>query len=248
MPWEALFAALCASVAASAFARYIGVWPRFDRDVRLVISTTAALATRRGHDLIGPAHLALALSADEKVARDLAARGVDVAKLYDDIDALLPGRSALTTVTWSDDVARVLARASNERFLPTTSRQVFHVLLHGEGPVSALLARHWSGAAHGRNVEGGGPYRGRPSAKPAWVVRIWNDDRTTMEFVVTTLHDTLMLREAHAIHAMFVTHHVGSAVIHRCEKDEAMRLAKLIEDAAAAQTFPLRVTAEETPA
>ena len=66
-----------------------------------------------------------------------------------------------------------------------------------------------------------------------------------MEFVVTALRDTIMLREAHAIHAMLVTHHAGSAVIHRCDKDEAVRLAKIIEDAATARAFPLRVTAEE---
>jgi ATP-dependent Clp protease adapter protein ClpS len=244
--WQILLAMGFAGSGALALARFFGIWPRFDRSSRLVLATASTLASRRGHGVVETIHLALALIADEKVSSELVARGVDVPTLYDELDALLPPSVApAERVRWSEDAARVIARASNERFLPTTPRHVFFELRHDASVTAKLVARHWAGDAPARDPSSGGPYRGRPAEKAAWVVRIWNDDRTTMEFVVAALHDTIMLREAQAIHAMFVTHYVGSAVVHRCERDEAMRLAKLIGDAASARAFPLRVTAEE---
>jgi ATP-dependent Clp protease adapter protein ClpS len=247
MLWEALFATVFAGVGASALARWVGIWPRYDLRARLVIQTAAALAGMRRHEVIEGAHLALALTADEEISRELEARGVDVATLYEDVEALLAPANDATpaTVRWSDDAMRVLALVAKERFFPATARHLFFTLLRSDTAASAVLARHWSGDARGREAEGGGPYRGRPSRKDEWCVRIWNDDRTTMEFVVATLRDTVMLNEARAIHAMLVTHHAGSAIVHRCERDEAVRLAKIIGDAAVTKRFPLRVTAEE---
>lgn len=75
-------------------------------------------------------------------------------------------------------------------------------------------------------------------------VIIYNDDFTTMEFVVTILVQVFLMDEARAESLMLQVHHAGKAVVGIYSYDIAQTKAKRATDMAREQGFPLRLTVE----
>ena len=76
-------------------------------------------------------------------------------------------------------------------------------------------------------------------------VIIWNDDFTTMEFVVSVLRDIFHKDVATAEYLMLKVHNSGSAIVGQYSYDVATTKTRLAMDRARAEGFPFRMTVEE---
>lgn len=76
-------------------------------------------------------------------------------------------------------------------------------------------------------------------------VVMWNDDFTTMEFVVEVLIDIFHKDEATAQTLMLNVHRKGQAVVGKYPYDIAVTKVNAALDRAKAQGFPFRMTVEE---
>lgn len=73
-------------------------------------------------------------------------------------------------------------------------------------------------------------------------VIIYNDDFTTMEFVVKILRDVFFKQEAEAEQLMLAVHRAGQAVVGIYTYDIAKSKVKKATDMARAENFPLRLS------
>lgn len=79
-----------------------------------------------------------------------------------------------------------------------------------------------------------------------YLVRIHNDDVTTMEFVVEILQDIFNMTLEHATATMLEIHHNDYAVVGTYSYDIAQTKAEMTIRQARENGFPLRVTVEPT--
>lgn len=78
-----------------------------------------------------------------------------------------------------------------------------------------------------------------------WTVIFWNDDFTTMDFVVKVLTDVFLKSELEAERLMMKVHEEGQAVVGVYSYDIAVSRKKLADKMARAEGFPLKITVKE---
>ena len=247
----------------AAFQRFRDPRPALQRATFDVLVVAILEAQRRGRGPVAAAHFALALLGDPTVAQLLVDRKVSTHALADDLERLLSAVPSAREAK-DDGAATIAALFEHARGggAPIDPAQLLGALLRPEHQaIRAAFARHgvtaddWSEALLHRESttyspsSGGdpdaGPYRSVPS-KNVDVV-LWNDDQTTMEFVVELLRGTFGVVEPEASMMMVTTHRDGCVVIGTYARAEAERLVDSALRAAKDRGFPLRVTVE-TPA
>lgn len=75
-----------------------------------------------------------------------------------------------------------------------------------------------------------------------WAVTFWNDDVTTMDFVVTVLRTVFLKSNDEAVEKMLEVHHKGSAVVGEYTFDIALTRTRTALRMARGAGFPLRIT------
>ncbi len=78
-----------------------------------------------------------------------------------------------------------------------------------------------------------------------WAVIFWNDDFTTMDFVVKVLHDVFLKSENEAEKLMMDVHEKGSAVVGLYTYDVAVSRTQAATGMAREEGFPLKITFKE---
>lgn len=78
-----------------------------------------------------------------------------------------------------------------------------------------------------------------------WSVIFWNDDFTTMDFVVGVLTQVFLKSEQEAEQLMLAVHEKGSAVVGVYSRDMAVSRKQLADQLAKEENFPLRITLKE---
>lgn len=78
-----------------------------------------------------------------------------------------------------------------------------------------------------------------------WAVIFWNDDFTTMEFVVEVLTDVFLKSSQEAEQLMMKVHEEGQAQIGVYSYDIAVSRTKLATSMAREAGFPLKITYKE---
>ncbi len=78
-----------------------------------------------------------------------------------------------------------------------------------------------------------------------WAVILWNDDFTTMDFVVKVLREVFLKSEQEAESLMLRVHEEGQAVVGTYSYDLAMSRTKLATGLARQAGFPLKITYRE---
>lgn len=78
-----------------------------------------------------------------------------------------------------------------------------------------------------------------------WVVIFWNDDFTTMEFVVKVLTEVFLKPEGEADALMMKVHREGQAVVGSYTYDVAVSRTHIATEMARNEGFPLKITYKE---
>lgn len=78
-----------------------------------------------------------------------------------------------------------------------------------------------------------------------WAVIFWNDDFTTMEFVVKVLEEVFLKSEEEAVQLMMRVHKEGKAVVGTYTYDVAVSRCKWGTEMARQEGFPLKITYKE---
>lgn len=78
-----------------------------------------------------------------------------------------------------------------------------------------------------------------------WAVIFWNDDFTTMDFVVKVLTQVFLKTEDDAEQIMMKVHEEGQAVVGIYSYDIAVTRTRVVTDMAREEGFPLKVTYKE---
>lgn len=78
-----------------------------------------------------------------------------------------------------------------------------------------------------------------------WAVIFWNDDFTTMEFVVQVLTEVFLKSEADAEQIMMKVHKEGQAIVGMYSYDVAVSRVRWATDMARQAGFPLKITYKE---
>lgn len=78
-----------------------------------------------------------------------------------------------------------------------------------------------------------------------WAVILWNDDFTTMDFVVKVLREVFLKSEQEAEHLMLRVHKEGQAVVGTYSYDLAVSRSELATGLARQAGFPLKITYRE---
>lgn len=76
-------------------------------------------------------------------------------------------------------------------------------------------------------------------------VFLYNDDYTTMDFVVEILTDVFRLPENHAVAVMLQIHHQGKGLCGEFNQDIAQTKQQQVQNRASEAGFPLLCTVEE---
>ena len=228
---------------------------------QLALGIAVADARSSGQKSVTLTHVAVGLLADPAVGRELEDRGVSLAALYEELAKLLPPKNdaALSTLPSFDaDVQALLRDLHNSRERPTPTHLLDALLATGPEPIRAAFRRHdltpesrrrppaRANAARDaiRSAPRSGPYRGLPKTDDVCVV-LWNDDRTTMEFVVELLRGPFAIVPPRAVWLMLQVHREGSAVIGRFDRRSAEQLVAVASGLARDKRFPLRMTIED---
>lgn len=226
---------------------------RLHREIAPVLSAAYLEAALRDQVHITVEHLALAVTFEPDVERQMRSEGIDVERLRERLEARL-GPLVHSGFANEPPSVRPLRDAATERVLGTargtriapSPLAVYSSLF---GPCESLLRALVDDArtaprSSGASSREPSPYRTGPGG-PAAQLRLWNDPRTTMEFVTRTLVEQCGRSAAHARYLMLHTHMLGSAVaLESASLDEAREAADRIERAARERGFPLRVTVE----
>jgi ATP-dependent Clp protease adapter protein ClpS len=224
------------------------------REIAPVLSSAFLEAAMRDQVYITIEHLALALSFDPNVERRMRNDGLDVEGFRERLEVRLGplvhtqfANDKLPVSPLRDAVAeRVLGTARGARAAPTPIRVYSALIASREAPLRAFAdeMRNASTKSAAASPDADSPYRS-PPAHPVAQLRIWNDARSSMPFVITSLIEHCGLTPAHARYVMWRTHFVGSAVaLETSTMDEARAVADRIMRVARGQSFPLRVTVE----
>ena len=99
------------------------------------------------------------------------------------------------------------------------------------------MENHESQTALRERVNLRGPHR--------WAVIFWNDDFTTMDFVVRVLVEVFRKPEDDAGRLMMEVHQKGQAVVGTYTYDVAVSRCKWATEMARAEGFPLKITYKE---
>ncbi len=78
-----------------------------------------------------------------------------------------------------------------------------------------------------------------------WSVIFWNDDFTTMDFVVGVLTQVFLKSEQEAEQLMLAVHEKGAAVVGIYSRDMAVSRKQVADQLAKEENFPLRITLKE---
>lgn len=78
-----------------------------------------------------------------------------------------------------------------------------------------------------------------------WAVIAWNDDFTTMDFVVKVLMSVFMKSQPEAEKIMMQVHKEGQSVVGTYSYDIAVSRARIAMDMARKEGFPLKLTYKE---
>lgn len=78
-----------------------------------------------------------------------------------------------------------------------------------------------------------------------WAVIFWNDDFTTMEFVVKILAEVFLKPENEAEEIMLKIHREGQAVVGVYTYDLAVTRTRVATEEAREEGFPLKITYKE---
>lgn len=78
-----------------------------------------------------------------------------------------------------------------------------------------------------------------------WAVIFWNDDFTTMEFVVKVLNDVFFKELHEAEEIMMKVHREGQAVVGVYTYDIAVSRTRIANEMARKAGFPLKITNQE---
>lgn len=78
-----------------------------------------------------------------------------------------------------------------------------------------------------------------------WAVIFWNDDFTTMDFVVKVLTEVFLKSGQEAEQLMMKVHEEGQAVVGTYSYDIAISRKKIADQMARAEDFPLKITIKE---
>lgn len=78
-----------------------------------------------------------------------------------------------------------------------------------------------------------------------WSVIFWNDDFTTMDFVVGVLTQVFLKSEQEAEQLMLAVHEKGVAVVGIYSRDMAVSRKQVADQLAKEENFPLRITLKE---
>ena len=104
-----------------------------------------------------------------------------------------------------------------------------------------ILCCHHDGNEHGKGVK----YRTDLREPRRYKVIIYNDDFTTMEFVVMILKQVFLKSEEEAEALMLQVHHSDKAVVGIYSYDIAVSKARKATTMAREQGYPLRLTVEK---
>jgi ATP-dependent Clp protease adaptor protein ClpS len=221
-------------------------------------------AGERGHRPMTVHHVALGLLCDPEVGREIEARSIDVKAVYDDVERLLPERRPTPVTLSREDVdpacLALLRRIAPLGTLPPPMHVMHEVLSVGPEDLRRVLASHeltakrWC-TRHARAARANkaseppratsGPYRslGADGHRAANVV-LWNDPKTTMQFVTDLLRGTFGVVEPYATRAMLTTDREGRSIVGTYDEAEARRLTGAATELARARGYPLRITVE----
>ena len=232
--WLALFGlSLGATFAWSTVRR--SAMPRQESALTIALTVAALEAARREHGPVTAAHLAhAAMFAYERE------NGPDLVRVRDAIDVhldTLPVRAEVLVegkvVAPSHEaplgrevMAAIQAAAVAADFeMRTLSLRAVLERLRGEVFVRALLdAIDAPPKSQPRDLVGA-PYRAATSEDRV-VVRLRNDESSTMEGVLVVLRESFAKGNAEALHLMLTTHYEGSAIVGRYAHAEAESLKK----------------------
>ena len=78
-----------------------------------------------------------------------------------------------------------------------------------------------------------------------WAVIFWNDDFTTMEFVVKVLNDVFFKELHEAEEIMMKVHREGQAIVGVYTYDIAVSRTRIAKEMARKAGFPLKITNQE---
>lgn len=98
-----------------------------------------------------------------------------------------------------------------------------------------------------RDTEGDVAVRPRTRRIRPWRVVLYNDDYTTMHFVVEILMSHFGKSPAEATYVMLQIHHKGSGVAGVYPRDVAETKVEVVTEEARAAGMPLRIEAEPDP-
>lgn len=257
---------LAFGVAAAASIRHAFLKP--SEELSLVLTIAAMEANERKQARIGELHLVLALTCDPAV-RERLARAIALDDLRERLAAALdaspaddpglpgvePG-AAVVQRAFSKEVTSVIRRARRRPGHPPSPFAVMDVVIRAAkgigGPLAeafaavGLDAKTWRAPTAKARPKVVAPYRGEPAAPPPAdvAVRLWNDDKTTMEFVVATLGGRFGLPAFEARYVMLRVHRLGSARAAELARADAERIVESVRGEAREKGYPLELTIE----
>lgn len=212
-----------------------------------VIGRAVLDASKRGHRPANVTHFALALLQDPEVSAALDERGVATESVYDELENLLPAPAPPLTIEEMNEkgldpeLAKVIVASRGRK-----PAAVLDAVIQSDPAIGAIFERH--GQARAPSPTGpSSPYRGTGAGLPAGdsLLVVWNDTKTTQEFVLQLLREELGVRNPCATQVMLTSHRRGCSIVGRYERDDAVRLARKAETRAREAGHPLRITVED---
>lgn len=250
--WKRLFARL------RCWARRTFLAPApWERDVGAVMREAGELAARMGHCTTRDLHLARVLM-DRPEIMEIADRcNVDPALVNQALDAelqRLPSK-AFSAREWTvgADVERCVSafmvEAERVGHAHVTIRDLFvHVLINGQA-ASQTLQRLGLTAERVMMWVGAEPVEDDPPDAEELLqgtvnVVLYNDEVTTMEFVVDAIMKATGWPEQQALRIMFLVHDRGKGALGPFAAQDGRKVAEIIRSRARAHGMPLKVTVE----
>lgn len=231
-------------------------------DTLLIVGVAAMEAGERGHHVFTAKHVALALLSDREVVELLEQHGTCIEALYADLEGLLPPRGdspvTLKPGSHSQSIVSLLKATSARRFRPRPSHLLAELLGPEHLEIREVFGKHgidaprWperppqqKGTPGGSPAGQSGPYRLPPKSTATAEVLLWNDNKTSMAFVVETLCTVFGMARYRALGVMLAVHRSGVAIAGTYDREQADILSEAAMRLAKERGFPLRVTVRE---
>jgi ATP-dependent Clp protease adapter protein ClpS len=210
---------------------------------RMALRAAFLAASARNHDWVYRSHFFLGLVSQDVVKRICADREVDQAALIRAFEGLLPAGSdgQVSSPSGSPELAAALKgvrRAFSLQPQVSTASLLEH-FLRGDHEFRETIGVHNVGRLtrpHGDTIE-----------IPDGVVlkvRLFNDNATAQEFVVSMLVQVVGLTPPQARRKMLEIDTTGSSVVLTGPRTDAIRVAEMIGTAARLRGFPLGIRLE----